>query len=88
MYNGSKYAMDVKFRNGLCNCFPSKIEGYGAYKWEDPHQLLDIPQLPDELFELIRTKATIPKEPKAITPHETHMPHKATDDWPAASLNT
>jgi hypothetical protein len=47
MYKGSKYAMDVKFRNGLCNCFPSKIEGYGAYKWEDPHQLLDIPQLPE-----------------------------------------
>ena len=30
-YQGVKYNMDVKFKNGLCNCAPSKIEGYGKY---------------------------------------------------------
>ena len=28
-YQGATYNMDVKFKNGLCNCAPSKIEGYG-----------------------------------------------------------
>ncbi|MFM7980542.1 MAG: hypothetical protein ACKPKO_14615, partial [Candidatus Fonsibacter sp.] len=27
------YNMDVKFNNGLGNCTPSKIEGYGKYAW-------------------------------------------------------
>ena len=36
MYKGTKYNADVKFKNGLCNCFPSKIAGYGDYKWVDP----------------------------------------------------
>ena len=50
MYNGDKYNMDVKFKNGLCNCFPSKIDGYGEYKWVNPYQLLDIPQLQRQLL--------------------------------------
>ena len=33
IHEGTKYNMDVKFTNGLCNCAPSKIEGYGSYKW-------------------------------------------------------
>ena len=45
--------MDVKFKNGLCNCFPSKIDGYGKYEWEDAYQLLNIPKLPDKLFNMI-----------------------------------
>ena len=53
--------MDVKFKNGLANCFPSKIDGYGAYRWENPSQLLDIPQLPKVLFELISRKTPVPK---------------------------
>ncbi|MFM7979487.1 MAG: hypothetical protein ACKPKO_09245, partial [Candidatus Fonsibacter sp.] len=32
-YQGVVYNMDVKFKNGLCNCAPSKIEGYGKYAW-------------------------------------------------------
>ncbi|MFM7984375.1 MAG: hypothetical protein ACKPKO_34125, partial [Candidatus Fonsibacter sp.] len=30
-YQGVVYNMDAKFKNGLCNCAPSKIEGYGKY---------------------------------------------------------
>ncbi|MFM7988292.1 MAG: hypothetical protein ACKPKO_54160, partial [Candidatus Fonsibacter sp.] len=32
-YQGVVYKIDVKFKNGLCNCAPSKIEGYGKYAW-------------------------------------------------------
>ena len=67
-YKGTKYAMDVKFNNGLCNCAPSKIQDYGEYKWINPYALLDIPQLPKELFEVIR-KRVVPKQPK--TPSQT-----------------
>ncbi|MFM7988150.1 MAG: hypothetical protein ACKPKO_53440, partial [Candidatus Fonsibacter sp.] len=52
-YKGVKYAIDVKFKNGLCNCYPSKIDGYGKYVWEDAYQLLNIPKLPDKLFNMI-----------------------------------
>ncbi|MFM7984524.1 MAG: hypothetical protein ACKPKO_34880, partial [Candidatus Fonsibacter sp.] len=34
-YQGVKYNMDVKFDHGLCNCAPSKIEGYGNYTWTE-----------------------------------------------------
>ena len=53
---GAKYNMDVKFKNSLCNCQPSNIEDYGKYSWTNPYTLLDIPKLPDDLFELIRSK--------------------------------
>ena len=83
VYKNEKYAMDVKFKNGLCNCAPGKIEGYGEYKWVNPSKLLDIPQLPKELFELIRKKAapkqvttTLPKAPTS----ETKKPCKATEN--------
>ena len=45
--------MDVKFQSGFCNYQPSKIECYGAYKFEHAYQLLDIPKLADELFNLV-----------------------------------
>ena len=32
-YKGEKYNIDVKFQNSLCNCAPTKIEGYGKYIW-------------------------------------------------------
>ena len=67
VYKSEKYNMDVKFKNGLCNCAPSKIEGYGEYKWVNPSKLLNIPQLPKELFDMIRTKAKVPSKPKAAT---------------------
>ena len=79
MYNGDKYNMDVKFKNGLCNCFPSKIDGYGEYKWVNPRQLLDIPQLPKELFELIRNK-TVAKVISNKPTSETTQPCKATEN--------
>ena len=58
-YQGTKYNMDVKFENGLCNCAPSMIEGYGKYVWTKGsiEKLKNIPRLPDELFEMIK-KAT------------------------------
>ncbi|MFM7985654.1 MAG: hypothetical protein ACKPKO_40715, partial [Candidatus Fonsibacter sp.] len=48
--------MDVKFKNSLCNCAPSKIEGYGKYAWAKgaAERFKNIPKLPDELFELIK----------------------------------
>jgi len=63
MYEGTKYNMDVKFKNSLCNCQPSKIDDYGKYEWDDPYKLLDIPKLPDDLFELIRTPPPPPPSP-------------------------
>ena len=33
MCDGVEYNMDVKFKNGLCNCAPSNIKGYGDYKF-------------------------------------------------------
>jgi len=51
-HQGVVYNMDVKFKNGLCNCAPSKIEGYGKYTWVkgSAERLKNIPKLPDELF--------------------------------------
>ena len=48
--------MDVKFKNGLCNCAPSSIEGYGKYAWTkgSGERLKNIPKLPGELFEMIK----------------------------------
>ena len=40
----------------MLSCAPSKIEGYGEYKWVNPFDLLDIPKLPDDIFELIRKR--------------------------------
>ena len=55
-HEGVKYNMDVKFKNSLCNCAPTKIEGYGTYKWVKPGRLRNIPKLPDELFDMIRNR--------------------------------
>ncbi|MFM7983326.1 MAG: hypothetical protein ACKPKO_28790, partial [Candidatus Fonsibacter sp.] len=53
-YQGAVYNMDVKFKNGLCNCAPSNIDGYGKYAWIKGavERLKHIPKLPDELFEM------------------------------------
>ena len=56
-YKNVKYNMDVKFKNSLCNCSPSKIEGYGEYVWKTKlSRLQDIPELPKELFNLIKKR--------------------------------
>ena len=54
IYNGIKYNADVKFRNGLCNCQPTKIPDYGKYEWEDYRKLKKIPKLPDRIFDIIK----------------------------------
>ena len=56
-YVGTTFAMYVKFKIGLCNCQPSKTEGDGENKFKIAYQLLDIPKLPDELFNLRRRPA-------------------------------
>ncbi|MFM7983505.1 MAG: hypothetical protein ACKPKO_29685, partial [Candidatus Fonsibacter sp.] len=40
----------------LCNCSPSKIEGYGKYAWTkgSAQRIKNIPKLLDELFEMIK----------------------------------
>ena len=60
--------MDVKFKNQICNCAPSEIEGYGRYAWTKGsyEKLKNIPRLPDELFEMIRGPGkTATKTPRA-----------------------
>ncbi|MFM7979097.1 MAG: hypothetical protein ACKPKO_07240, partial [Candidatus Fonsibacter sp.] len=32
-YHSVVHNVDVKFKSGLCNCAPSKIEGYVKYAW-------------------------------------------------------
>ena len=67
-YHGIQYAMDAKFKNQICNCSPSKIEGYGRYAWTKGsyEKLKNIPRLPDELFEMIRGPGkTATKTPRA-----------------------
>ena len=69
VHNGVKYNMDVKFRNGLCNCQPSKIENYGSYKWVNPGKLLNIPKLPPAILDMISTKPTpSPRTPNPRAP--------------------
>ena len=57
-YNGVQYNMDVKWKYSLCNCAPSKIKGYGEYKWVNPTKLREIPRLPDDVFNMITSNAT------------------------------
>ena len=67
-YKGEQYAVDVKFKNQLCNCYPSKIPGYGEYMWTKgscERLRTNIPQLPKELFELIKQPS---KKSPATTP--------------------
>ncbi len=67
--------MDVKFKKGLCNLQPIKIDGYGKYKFENPFTLMKgIPKLPDELFEMIcnpEPKATV--EIKPAEPYDNNL---------------
>ena len=73
---GVKYNMDVKLSRSLCTCAPTKIEGYGGYRWVKASALLDKPKLPDELFQMIsspvRTAPTrTPRTTTTGTPSET-----------------
>ena len=47
-HQGAVYNLDVKFKNGPCNCAPSKIEGYGKCAWIKgaAERLKNIPKLP------------------------------------------
>ena len=79
-HNGVKYNADVKFKNSLCNCQPSKIEDYGKYQWSNPYQLLDIPKLPSDLFELIRNRApSPPSTPRSENSDTYQEPRTATE---------
>jgi hypothetical protein len=64
-YQGVTYNMDVKFKNGLRNCAPSKIQDYGKYAWTkgSAERLKNTPKLPDELFEMIKVAFTHNKQP-------------------------
>ncbi|MFM7986075.1 MAG: PriCT-2 domain-containing protein, partial [Candidatus Fonsibacter sp.] len=67
-YQGAVYSMDVKIKNGLCNCALGKIEGYGKYAWTkgSSKRLKNIPKLPDELFDMIKV-APQPTTPTVTT---------------------
>ena len=60
-FEGVKYNADVKFRNQLCNCAPSKIDNYGEYKWVNASKLFHIPQLPEHLFDMIKKPSFVPR---------------------------
>ena len=66
--------MDVKFTRSLCTCAPTKIEGYGPYRWKSASALLDIPKLPDELFQMISS----PVRPAPTRTPRTTAPATAT----------
>ena len=76
--------MDVKFDNGLCNCAPSKIEGYGKYTWTkgSAERLKNIPKLPDELFEMIKVA------PQPTTPAVTTTTIRRTAPAPSTTTTT
>ena len=85
-YQGEQYAVDVKFKNQLCNCWPSKIPGYGEYGWVKGsfEKLKNIPQLPKELFELIKQPS---KKSPATTP-STRTPASTPTRTPASTPTT
>ena len=43
----------IQFTRGLCNCQPSTRDGYGDYTFEHPFLLLNIPKLPDNIFNML-----------------------------------
>ncbi|MFM7982755.1 MAG: hypothetical protein ACKPKO_25875, partial [Candidatus Fonsibacter sp.] len=67
-YQDAVYHMDVKFKNGLRNCAPSKIDGYCKYTWTKgaAERFNNIPKRPDELFDLIKV-APQPTTPTVTT---------------------
>ena len=67
MYNGVKYNADVKFKNGLCNCQPTKIPDYGKNEWEDWRKLKSIPKLPDHIFDVIKKDSREERPPTTTT---------------------
>ena len=85
-YQGVEYAMDVKFKNQLCNCAPSEIEGYGAYAWTKGSydKLKNIPKLPDELFDMINGPA---KARPTRTPRTTPATTATATATPAPTAN-
>jgi len=68
--NWELYNADVRFKNSLCNCAPTKIEGYGEYRWVNISKLSNIPKLPTELYEVIRNR----REPPAPSVAPTRTP--------------
>ena len=53
-YNNIIYNTDIKFKNQLLNCQPSKINNYGEYKWINPERLAGgIAQLPADLYNVL-----------------------------------
>ena len=87
-YQGVEYNMDVKFENGLCNCAPSMIEGYGKYAWIKgaAESLKNIPKLPDELFEMIKVAPQpTPTTTTSTKPNPRIAPAPST---PATTLTT
>ena len=90
-YQGAVYNKDFKFKNGLCKCAPSNVEGYGKYAWTKraaDERLENIPKLPDELFETIKvapqpttttaTKTNPRSAPAPSAPTTTTGPSSAT----------
>jgi hypothetical protein len=86
-YQGVVYNTDVKFKNGLCNCAPSKIKDYGKYARTkgSAERLRNIPKLPDELFEMIKVApqptprtATTTRNPRVVPATPTTTPTTAT----------
>ena len=84
-YQDAVYNMDVKFKNGLCNCAPSKIEGYGKYTWTkgSAERLKNIPKLPDELFDMIKkAPPNRQRPPKPPLPLEGPLRHPRPQQQP------
>ena len=66
------YRTDAKFNNWSWNCQPSTINGNGPYNFEVPVKVLDVIQLPDELFNM-----TCKREPKArVEPFQPYDNHR------------
>ena len=75
--------MGVKFKN---QC-PEQTKGYCAYKWIKPARLRAIPQMLEELFEMIRSKATAPSTaiPAALSPKRETTSVESYDEPPTAT---
>jgi hypothetical protein len=72
--------MDVKFKKQICNCAPSKIEGYGKYIWTagSLDKLQNIPRLPDELFKLINSPTKAKQNQAEQHQQQQQLQHQAT----------
>ena len=89
-YQGAVYNMDVKSKNGLCNCAPSQIKDYGKYAWTKgaSERLKNIPRLPDELFEMIKVAPQPTPTTTTTTTTNTRRTAPATPTTPGPSRAT